>query len=322
MPPTTVVNSSRSAVLDHHHTAYQTAFLNINIGGVGDRARQFMVDRYRADGQPFAMATIHLDTDPATTLDADEHILLQLTGAQVDAMRANPDTFGPVSTAIIQHLKRMLRPGDTLNGSRTTRALTQLSFLYHEGKICRGLQDALTKLRQNFKVSQVTPVFVSSSGGGTGSAAQILLMDLFQRPDFRHRLLGGIPSELLLPPISFVCEPFVYARAASQMQGRKINANAYAFRLESEWMLQRHAANYVAHVGFANNGGTVLSDPDLMSRVLGYAVYEVERCWPALKGRWVDGPDDLASMTAYGGQDSPVFEMPDNVNIHVRRRSP
>ena len=83
------------------------------------------------------------------------------------------------------------------------------------------------------------PVLISSSGGGTGSAAQILLIDLLCQPEFRHRLLGGVPSDLLLPPMAFVCEPFAYVSEVGQMQARKIMANALAFRLESEQLLQR-----------------------------------------------------------------------------------
>jgi hypothetical protein len=154
----------------------------------------------------------------------------------------------------------------------------------------------------------VTPVILSSSAGGTGSAAQILLMDLFRQPAFRHRLLSGLSSDHLAPPMSFVCEPFAYVNETSQMQARKIMANSLAFRVESEFMLQQRAAAYVSHIGYANESGTVLADPDLMAKVLGNGVYEIERCWPELKARWVDGPDDVASMAIYPGQDSPLFD--------------
>jgi hypothetical protein len=83
------------------------------------------------------------------------------------------------------------------------------------------------------------------------------------------------------------------------MQSRKIMANALAFRIESELMLQQRAASYVTHIGYSNDGGTVL----------GNAVYEIERCWPELKARWVDGPDDVASMATYPGEDSPTFDL-------------
>ena len=77
--------------------------------------------------------------------------------------------------------------------------------------------------------------------------------------------------------------------------------------------------SYVSHIGYANDGGTVLADPDLMAKVLGYAVYEIERCWPNLKARWVDGPDDVASMTNYAGQDSPDFDRLNENHWQVRR---
>ena len=203
----------------------------------------------------------------------------------------------------------MLDPHDILNGSRTTRPLTQLAFIFRREYLCRTMRRSLTRLWQRYKVRMVTPVILSSSGGGTGSAAQLLLMDLLRQPAFRHRLLSGLPSDALAPPMSFVCEPFAYVNETSEMQACKILANAKAFRIESEAILQQRAATYVTHIGYANEGGTVLADPDLMAKVLGNAVYEIERCWPELKARWVNGPDDVASMTHYLGQDSPQIQL-------------
>lgn len=247
--------------------------------------------------------------------------MIQITGNDVRAMRANPETFGETARAIIGDLERMLTDGDILNGSRTTRPLTQLAVIFRYEYLCRALGTSLIRLRQRFKVKTVTPVILSSSAGGTGSALQILLMDLLRQPAFRHRLLGGIPADQLAPPMSFVCEPFAYVNATSQMQARKIMANAMAFRLESELMLDQQAVSYITHIGYANDGGTVLADPDLMAKVLGNGVYEIERCWPELKARWVDGPDDVASMATYPGEDSPQFDLTGN-SWTVRRTSP
>ena len=298
----------------------QTAFWNIPVGGVGIQASRCIEKRYRNDREPFAMAALHIDTDPATRIDGQDRVLIQLTGSDVRAMRANPATFGETTAAIIRDLARMLDASDILNGSRTTRALTQLAFNFHLEYLCRAMRNSLIRLLQRFKVKMVTPVILSSSAGGTGSAAQILLMDLFRQQAFRHRLLSGLSSDHLGPPMSFVCEPFAYVNETSQMQARKIMANALAFRVESEFMLQQRAASYVTHIGYANAGGTVLADPDLMAKVLGNAVYEIERCWPELKARWVDGPDDVASMAIYPGQDSPLFDLVDDHWI-IRRKS-
>ena len=301
---------------------HNTAFWNIFVGGVGTKAGQSVLARYAADSEPFAMSAFHLDTDPGTSMDTDDRLVIQLTAADVRAMRANPGNFGPIATAIIQRLGRLLSAGDILNGSRTTRPLTQLAFLFYADRLCRALRRSLIRLRDRHKTRLVTPVIVSSSGGGAGSSAQILLMDLLRNPVFRHRLLSGSPSDLLLPPMSFVVEPFAFAGSASLMQARKIIANAFAFRLESEFMLRAHAVSYVTHIGYANNAGTVLADPDLMAKVLGNAVYEIERCWPEIKARWVDGPDDVASTTHYGGQDSPEFDVSNGNRLHARRRQP
>lgn len=316
MLPLTLGQSSRGG--RHSGSPNETAFWNIFIGGVGTNAGRYFLDRYQSDNATFGMIAFHLDTDPATTLSTDDHALIQLTSTDIRAIRANPDRFGETATAIVRKLDRMLSAGDILNGSRTTRALTQLAFIYHAERLCRALRKSHTRLRERHKTRRVTPVLISSSGGGTGSPAQILLMELLRDPAFRHRLLGAIPSDLLLPPMAFVVEPFAFASDTSQMQARKIIANSFAFRLESEYMLQRKAVSYVTHIGHANDAGTVLADPDLMAKVLGFAVYEIERCWPALKARWVDGPDDVASITNYGGQDSPFFDFSNG--LHVRRR--
>jgi hypothetical protein len=293
--------------------------LNICVGGVGAHAGRYIQNRYRSDGEPFPMALLQLDTDPATSIDNVDTVRIQLTIRDVGAMRANPLAFGETVQTIIQEFDRLLTAGDILNGSRTTRGLTQLAFHYHRERIARALRLSLVRLRERFKVSTILPVIISSSGGGTGSASQILLMDLLRQPAFRHRVLGGVPSDLLLAPLSFVAEPFVYAQETSIMQGRKIMANALAFRLESEAMLQQAAANYVCHIGYANAGGTVLADPELMAKVLGYGVFEIERGWPQLKARWVDGPDDQASVANYGGQDVPAFDL-DGSTLRVRRK--
>jgi hypothetical protein len=317
IPPSGTPLNRRPA--DNNHA---TAFLNIHIGGVGTTAGHHILERYRGDGEPFAMGAFHIDTDPATSLGIEDRLLIQLTAADVRAMRANPESFGSVATAIIRRLGRLLAGGDILNGSRTTRPLTQLALIYFEDRLCRALQKALSRLRERHKTRFVTPVIISSSGGGCGSAAQILLMDLLRRPAFRHRLLGGIPSDLLLPPMAFVVEPFAFVGGTSQMQSRKIIANSFAYRVESEHMLQQQAASYITHIGYANDTGTVLADPDLMAKVLGYSIYEIERCWPAIKARWVDGPDDVASITNYGGQDSPEFDLLDGSRLQVRRKLP
>jgi hypothetical protein len=296
------------------------AFWVICVGGVGTKAGSYLLARFRSDDEPFSLGMLHVDTDPATTLDTEDRILLQLTASDVRAMRANPDRFGPAVTSIVQQLGRLLSAGDILNGSRTTRALTQLAFHYLTDRLCRAMRRSLARLRQRYKISLVMPVVLSSSGGGTGSASQILLMHLLHQADFRHRLLGGIASDLLLPPTSFVVEPYAYANETSTLQRAKILSNAYAFRLESEWMLQQGAASYVGHIGYANSGGTVLADPDTMAKVLGLGVYELLRGWPALKARWVDGPDDVASVANYGGEDIAAFDSIDGVRFSIRRK--
>lgn len=286
------------------HERSNLAFLNIFAGGVGAAAGRNFLRSHKADQHPFPQVSLCLDTDASTQLPDVESCWIPLSPERVSAMRANPLNFGPEVPIAIRELERLLSADDIENGSRTTRGMTQLSFILHRNHIARSFKKALHALRKQARIQRVMPVIVSSSGGGTGSASQILLMDLLSRTDFRQQLLNGVPDQSLLKPLSFVVEPFEFANRTSDMQAKKIIANAFAFRLESEVMLERGAVSYISHLGFANDQGTVLDDPELMARVLGTVVYEIERNWEHLKARWVDGPDDVASMANYSGRDS------------------
>src|SRR5688572_6729094 len=84
-----------------HSYGSQPAFWNICVGGVGASAGRYLQSRYRTDDQPFAMALLQLDTDPATSIDSVETVRIQLTISDVRAMRANPFAFGETATTII-----------------------------------------------------------------------------------------------------------------------------------------------------------------------------------------------------------------------------
>jgi len=280
-------------------------FLNLALGGVAAGACRTIRRLLHGDGCPFSQGLVQVDTHAGDSCDADFQYFLETNAQDMEAILANAHLFGKEAVAILDEMKHLLRPSDILNGARTTRCLTQLLFIWHEDNLCRMLRDAISDLRRKSRFKQLRPVLISSSGGGTGSALQVLLMLAFSCSAFRPRLLLGEDDFLLLPPISFVVEPFHYARVVGDTQAHKVLANSYAFRVETEYLMQQGLGpDYVFHLGYSNDEGTVIASPDLMARTLGECVYEIERNWPEFKKHWVDNVDSNAPFARYRGEDT------------------
>lgn len=279
-------------------------FLVIVFGGIGRDAGGILYERFHRDMGPFPMKLIQIDTDPQTSDCFDDSICPRLDAEMLAAMRADPDKFGPAVPTILDRFQRFLSPDDLANGSRTIRSLTQLAWAFHRAMIIRHLRQAIQDLLKAQRLSAVVPVIVSSSGGGCGSAGQILLLSEFAKLDFRHLLLEGMSSSLLRQPVSFVVEPFALAQLHSSLHHSRILANAMAFRIESEHLERRGATKYVFHLGLSNRHGTILSEPSQISRVLGTTVYEFLRNWSEFRARFVDL--EAATVGAhYSGRDLP-----------------
>jgi len=285
-------------------------FLNIMCGGVGLSSGLNFVERFLADGKPFPQVMAAIDTDPQTAEYINQPIHIGFDGPKLDALKSDPERFGPEAAIICRLFGDYLNAEDATNGSRTIRCLTQVAFAFHEIEIALGLRSAIHQLVNEHRVKTIIPVIVSSTGGGTGSALQILLLDKFRQPKFRHKLTQGFGNELLQTPISFVCDPYALAHLHPSNHAAKIQSNAYAFRIESEAIERQHGSKYILHVGFANTKGTILSDPILISRVLGTSVYEFEQCWSEIKSRLVDRTDIAALGKGYLGQDVPEQRLP------------
>ncbi len=194
---------------------------------------------------------------------------------------------------------------DAPNGARTIRLLTQLAFAYHYESILRGLRNSILDLYHQGGIGGIIPVLISSSGGGTGSALQILFPQALNDPWFASRLTEGLPSGVLQTPILFLVEPFAYALRNQTMHADKILANSYGFRMESVLLEAMHAYKYCFHLGLANEDGAVLDSPEEIAKVLGTSVYQFERHWPQIKGRVVDTADTHALTARYTGYDIP-----------------
>lgn len=289
----------------------ETGFVNLLCGGIGAAAHDVFYPRYLAEGQPFAQVSVHLDSDPKARPQSEFRVSLTVTGKHIQALRANARRFGVEAVKIVETLLPYLDASDAGHGARTIRALSQLLYLYRLPEIRAALRDAVDSLRRHRRLRAIVPVLVSSSGGGTGSALQILLMQLLgERTELAHVLMGSA-AELLRKPISIVAEPFCFVREAAPHHANRILSNSYAFRLESDEMLRRKVASYVFHVGYASATGTLLSTSRLMAQTLGNSLFELEANFDTFKARWVDGPDTAAIWHEYTGDDSPEQLHPD-----------
>ena len=282
-----------------------TGFLNICCGGVGLEAGEVFSSRYLADGRAFPQVLVHIDTDPIEAAFVEHRIHIGLDGGMLDALRADPEKFGPEAVTILKKHAQYLDAEDIVNGSRTIRCLTQLSFAYHERKIATSLRKALHDLISRSRIKTVIPVLTSSSGGGAGSALQSLLIHKLHQSRLRRLLTEGLRPHLLHRPISFVAEPYALAHQHEAEHHAKILGNAFAFRLESERLERAGMTKYCFHLGFSNRFGTILSDPHLIGWVLGTSVYELERNWSEFKSRFVDLVDTAALAKGYLGSDLP-----------------
>ncbi len=291
-------------------TQQLVGFLNIVCGGVGLAAGREISERYSADNRPFPQVMVSVDTDPLTADYVDQTIHIGFDAAKVDALKSDPERFGPETAVICQRFDKYLNAEDATNGSRTIRCLTQAAFNFHENEVGLGLRATIHRLVNENRVQTIIPVIISSTGGGAGSALQILLMLKFLERRFLHKLTQGFGPDLLQTPISFVCDPYALAHLHPTPHAERILANSFAFRAESEAIERRHGSKYVIHIGMANTKGTILSDQDLIARVLGTSVYEFEQCWPEIKPRLVDRTDVAALGKGYLGQDLPERRVP------------
>lgn len=300
--------SERSTVKTDRRTGTTTdgrvAILAIAAGGSGVLAAMHIRALHDSDNRPFPLRILQIDTDQTTTGYFDQTVPIGLDEVKIDALRSNPNKFGPIAARILQHYADFLHPEDVGHGSRTVRALTQLSFLYHKTTIRRALRQAIIGLKHEGSFEYILPVIFGSSGGGAGSALLILFPLALQDPSFRQVLTEGFPPATLRIPIGFVVEPFAYAEKHHTIHANKILGKAFAFRAECAAIERRKAYKYVFHLGLANEFGTVLDRPAEVARVLGTSVYQFQRHWADIKPRYVDTVDVHVINGHYQGEDT------------------
>lgn len=300
--------------MSDHRKGKRVAFLNLFCGGVGGTAAPVFAELYATENRPFPCTVVHVDTDPMAVNGVDMAINIGLDAEKIGVLKGNPDRFGPHIRTVLERHAPYLAKEDVTNGARTKRGLTQLGFAYHREQLLRALRKCLLALKHQGGFDHVIVCIISSSGGGSGSALQVLLPTaLSLDPWFSAQLQEGLGENLILSTMAFVVEPFGLALRNRIDQADKILANSFAYRLESEWLLARHALKYVIHLGFANDDRAVLDDPLEIARVLGTSVYQLQLNWEGIKARIVDNVDQ--DFDPYGGDD-----IPENVSSLARYR--
>ena len=277
------------------------------IAGMGGAARDALqvFDSKCNDDTPFPYHIIHIDTEP-TTLKGIDSLTLHLETEELKATIGNAALFGPDVAHIVNELHEYLDKNDVTNGSRTLRALTQFNYQRHRVEIINKLRAGIDVLKSQ-RLTSIIPITVSSSGGGTGSALQILLNRDLAKPEFRAEVMMAIPESQLEASIAMFADPFSLARQNDKQQSDRIMANSYATRIEMQPLLKSKAVQYAFHLGYSNDTGTVLSTKEQMAAVFGGSLYHLLQAWSDIKPRLVDGTDCHSISAKYSGTDTIEF---------------
>jgi len=154
-------------------------FLLLALGGGGKDSALSAKRQHQAAGEPFVMYTMAFDGDMADFNDFDVAIHIALTREAVSPMASNTQRYGPACQAIVRHYPHLVESETLGNGARTHRIITQAAFEFFEQRITEGLRSAVHAILRQGPFTRIQPVFLASLGGGTGSAAAILLLDYF-----------------------------------------------------------------------------------------------------------------------------------------------
>ncbi len=277
----------------------QAAFLNIACGGVGRLATIERRKREQAIGVDIPEQTIILDTAPIE--DTNElHLQLPLNEMIVNLLSGNRNRFGKSTSRILRALEtgHRLETDQIQHGARTIRSITQLAMLYYRTRLLDVIEVGIERLLRKYAPKTIVPFIYSSSGGGSGSGLQIGVPDDLSRTISRQRILTGLSKGILERPISMVVEPISYSKKAAVDHGDAILANSYAFRIESEALLQQSKIQTVFHIGYSNSEAIVLKEAKLAARVMAETIVELQRSYNDFKDRWVDSRGFAAGRKA------------------------
>ncbi len=123
-------------------------------------------------------------------------------------------------------------------------------FEYHRDNLIRELHESILLLKNRAVPHRIIPFLSAPSGGGAGSALQILLAHALTDPQFVSQVTEGFGADVLEPPLMFVVEPFAYAMRSNLMHRDNILPTLTLFGLK--------ATSWSANTAFSNASTSAL----------------------------------------------------------------
>jgi hypothetical protein len=283
------------------------AFLVIAAGGSGKTSALSAAEQHQAAGNPFPFYTAAIDTDPRDFDAFDFAINIAPMQEDVSALKKNPERYGPACRIIAERYPELLNSETLGQGARTKRIITQAAFELHEKRIIEGLQKAIHSLLEKGQFQRIMPVKMASLGGGTGSAAMILLQDFFMEPTRKSQVTLGLEPEVVLRPTAFVVDAYAHALQQRDNTTRDwILANIYATRTElAELEKLDMGHQYFFHLGLGNTAGAIFSTIEQVCKANGLMAWEWMANYSLFKSYAVNNLDFNKETGRYNGDDVP-----------------
>ncbi|MBN2269870.1 MAG: hypothetical protein JXN61_04605 [Sedimentisphaerales bacterium] len=301
-------------ITSNSYTNVELSFASLVIaaGGAGKSSALAVKKQHQAACSPFPLKVIAIDTDKTGFNEFDFAIDIAQTQETVSAMVANPQKYGRACRAIVENHPQLLDFETLGHGARTNRPITQSSFEVYEDLIQKEMREAIHSLLRQGQCRRIIPVVLASLGGGTGSAAAVLLLDIFMDPLKKSQIVIGLPSDLVARPVLFCVDPYSHMLTqTNDVAPDWILANAYSSRCElAEYEKAGKGYEYVFHVGLGNDSGAIFSTIEQACEINGQLCWEWMAGYSRFKARAVDGLDFTKNTSRYVGDDIPENDIP------------
>lgn len=289
------------------------SFLVIAVGGAGKNSALAIKKRHLAAGKPpFSLTQMIFDTERTDFAKFDRAVDVAPTPETVAAMKANPKRYGKACQAIVQYHPNLLHPETLGHGARTCRSIMQASFELFEDRIIKELREAIHLLLRQGNCRRIIPIVVASCGGGTGSSAAVLLLDIFMDTVKKSQIVLGLPPELVARPVLFCIDAYSHAlMQINDVAPAWILANVYATRVElAEYEKRGKGYEYIFHIGLGNDAGSIFPTIEQVCEANGQLCWEWMANYSRFKNRAVDGLDFYKTTCRYLGDDIPENQIP------------
>ena len=287
-------------------------FMVIAAGGAGKASALSAARQHQAAGAPFVMYTMGMDTDPDGLGVFDSAINIALSREAVSAMGSDPRRYGPACQAIVRHHPHLLESETLGRGARTHRLITQVAWELFETRILEGLRTAVHAILQRGPFVRIQPVLLASVGGGTGSAATVLLLNALMDPHRKSQLMLGLPPDLVARPSAFVVDAYPHAlQQRNDMTRDWILSNIYATRTElAEYEKRGKGYQYMFHLGLGNDAGAVFPSIQEVCEANGLLAWEWMANYSYFKSRAVDSLHFAMTSCRFRGGNTPEAFIP------------